>query len=394
LPAGRSRALTVDALAGELAGHDGIPVLVLRLPAIERIAWQQGRGVARRLERRAERAFTLSAARVLRADDLLGHDAASDTFAAALCDSARHGGGSDRPDARAAVARIGAALELALSLDVQSGWTSFEAATDPADMRAMFARALDRGARERERYAFFTLLAHELRTPLASIRGYLETLLDDTIEGDVRRRFTGVAYREALRMSRLIDGLFEISLLDLHAAAPSLSHASLDGVFDAVRDATSSAARLAETTVVFAPHPSVEVAIDADRCVLVLTNLVENAIKHGGRRGIVHVGAASSETLVSIAVDDDGPGVADADRERIFALGSRGRTAAPGTGIGLALVRMLVERAGGRIAVAQAPGGGARFAVTLPRYRTASPAEAPTICGVMKNSTSSLVCER
>jgi signal transduction histidine kinase len=374
--------------------HEGVPVLVLRLPEIERVAWQQGRGVARCLERRAERAFTRSAARVLRADDLLGHDTASDTFAAALCGSARHADAADRPDARAAVARIGAALELALALDVQSGWTAFDAACDPADMQAMFARALARGARERERYAFFTLLGHELRTPLASIRGYLETLLDDTIDGDVRRRFTGVAYREALRLGRLIDGLFEISLLDLHAAAPSPAHASLAEVFDAVRDATSSAARLAEADVVFGPAPAVEVAIDADRCVLILANLVDNAIKHGGRRGTVRVGAACSPTLVSIAVDDDGLGVADADRERIFALGGRGRTTAPGTGIGLALVRMLVERAGGRITVARAPGGGARFAVALPRYRAESPADAPTMCGVMKNSTSSLVCER
>ncbi len=394
MPAARTRALTLDAFARELSGHDGVAVLVLRLPEIERVAWQQGRGAARRLERRAERAFTRSAARVLRADDLLGHDAASDTFAAALCGSARHADGADRPDARAAVARIGAALELALALDVQSGWTSFEAASDPADMRTMFARALERGARERERYAFFTLLGHELRTPLASIRGYLETLLDDTIPSDVRRRFTGVAYREALRMSRLIDGLFEISLLDLHAAAPSLAHASLDAVLEAVRDATSSAARLTEAAVVFEPHPAAEIAIDADRCVLVLTNLVDNAIAHGARRGTVRVSVACSETLVSIAVDDDGPGVADADRERIFALGGRGRTTAPGTGIGLALVRMLVERAGGRISVGRAPAGGARFVVALPRYFVASPAEAPTICGVMKNSTSSLVCER
>jgi signal transduction histidine kinase len=394
LPAGRARALTVDGLARELAGHHGVPVLVLRLPEIERVAWLQGRSVARRLERRAQDAFTRSAARVLRADDLLGHDAASDTFAAALCGSARSADAGDRPDARAAVARIGAALELALALDVQSGWTAFDAARDPADMRTMFARALERGTRERERYAFFTLLGHELRTPLASIRGYLETLLDDSIDGDVRRRFTGVAYREALRLSRLIDGLFEISLLDLHAAAPSLSHAPLAAVFDAVRDATSSAARFADTAVVFGAAPVVEVAIDADRCVLILTNLVDNAIKHGGRRGTVRVNAASNETFVSIEVDDDGPGVADADCERIFALGSRGRTSAPGTGIGLALVRMLVERAGGRIAVARAPSGGARFAVALPRYRAASPADAPTMCGVMKNNTSSLVCER
>jgi len=73
-----------------------------------------------------------------------------------------------------------------------------------------------------------------------------------------------------------------------------------------------------------------------------------------------------SPRTVTVLVDDDGPGIPPADRERVFALGQRGRTPADGSGIGLALVRLILERGGGRVEVRDGPLGGARFALTLP----------------------------
>jgi two-component system sensor histidine kinase PhoQ len=91
-------------------------------------------------------------------------------------------------------------------------------------------------------------------------------------------------------------------------------------------------------------------------------------VKHGRRDGRVAVSAKldAAET-VTIAVDDDGPGIPAHERERVFALGERGVTRAEGSGIGLALVRLILERAGGRVEIADSPLGGARFAVTLQR---------------------------
>ncbi len=110
----------------------------------------------------------------------------------------------------------------------------------------MLERALLRGAQERERYAFFSALGHELRTPLSSIRGYLETLLDDDVDARTRRRFVRIAYNESLRLSRLVDGMFEISLLDLHATLrrPSGS-GSLGLALEAAADACVGAGRRA-----------------------------------------------------------------------------------------------------------------------------------------------------
>ena len=107
--------------------------------------------------------------------------------------------------------------------------------------------------------------------------------------------------------------------------------------------------------------------MDGDRLMLVLINLIANAIKHGRPGGRVAVTAElDGARTVTIAVDDDGPGIPAHDRERVFALGARGRTAAGGSGIGLALVRMILERAGGRVEIGASPLGGARFAVTVP----------------------------
>jgi signal transduction histidine kinase len=389
-------ALTLGALARRLGSATDVPILAVRLPQLERLAWECGRGAARRLERRASRAFAQSAGRVLRAGDLLAHEPASDIFAAALAAKVRHPAVQPMdPGARTAIARIGAALEALLRLEVQTGWTSYDAARDARDVPALLQRALAHGALERERFAFFSALGHELRTPLASIRGYLETLLEDeAIDPHTRRRFTGIAYRESLRLSRLIEGMFEMSMLDLRPSAGAAARAQLANVFEAVRDATFGAARRTGAAVDVEPPGDVLVAIDPDRLILVLVNLIENALKHGRAQGHVRVRNLSCDGTARIVIDDDGPGVKPDEREGIFTLGVRGRTTAAGTGIGLALVRQLVERAGGFVAVGPSPLGGARFVVTL-RCAQGVPATAvPSTCGVMKNSTSSLVCER
>jgi signal transduction histidine kinase len=111
----------------------------------------------------------------------------------------------------------------------------------------------------------------------------------------------------------------------------------------------------------------------------VLINLIDNAIKHGRVGGRVDVRAdLDAPRVVTITVDDDGAGIVRADRERLFALGERGATRAPGSGIGLALVRIILERAGGRVEIRDAPRGGARFAVTIPRRGQGSAQSAST----------------
>ena len=117
-----------------------------------------------------------------------------------------------------------------------------------------------------------------------------------------------------------------------------------------------------------AGSPAVDVAIDADQLTLVLVNLIENAVKHGRPGGVVFVGVdVSDQHDVRITVDDDGPGIASGDRERVFALGERAGASAKGSGIGLAFVRLILERAGGRVELEDSPLGGARFTIRVPK---------------------------
>lgn len=365
----RTGLLAFGALEARLAGagSDALPILVVRIPELERIAWRRGRRAARTLERRAVGAFSAAATHVLRLHDVVAHDPGSDVFVAALTAPTRAGDAAARMDARSALARIAATMETAARLDVVTGWTSY-LPTDAGDMDAVIERALRRGAQERERYAFFSALGHELRTPLASIRGYLETLAEDSIDAMTRRRFVRIAYAESMRLSRLVDGMFEISLLDLHATFAAPASADLGAALAGAMDACGGSAGARGTSISLARIPDVSVAIDADRLMLVLINIIDNAIKHGRLAGRVTIGFdVANERKAVVTVDDDGPGVAPQDRERIFELGERGATRAGGSGIGLALVRLMLERAGGGVEVGVSPLGGARFALTIPR---------------------------
>ena len=361
----------LDALERRLAelAHEPRPLLVVRLPELERIAWRRGLRAARALERAAGAAFSTAVSCVLRANDLVAHDGGSDVFVAALVGPTRDGGAVPAPvDVRSALARIAAATEATIRLDVRTGWTTYDRTADAGAMGAVVERALVRGAQERERYAFFSSLGHELRTPLASIRGYLETLLDDEVDARTRERFVRIAYNESLRLSRLVEGMFEISLLDLHASTPSQSTGLLHEAFQAARDACEAGAAARGVAVEIEEPPAVRVKIAADRLTLVLVNLVDNAVKHGRPGGGVFVGVdLRDRRFVRVTVDDDGPGIAPPDRERVFALGARAETSAAGSGIGLAVARLMLERAGGRVELEASPLGGARFVLFVPR---------------------------
>jgi signal transduction histidine kinase len=364
--------LPLDAFAQRMlaGGAPSVPVLVTRLPELERLAWRSGLRAARGLERRAAAAFASAAGVVLRAHDLLAHDAGSDVFVAALLAGTRSAGTSAAMpiDARSALARIAAALETATGLEVHTGWTMCDLGPPAPAMGDVVERALARGAQERERYAFFSALGHELRTPLSSIRGYLETLLDEGVDQNTRRRFLRIAYDESLRMSRLVEGMFEISLLDMNTNCGSRSIGSLQDVLGAARDACTASASVRGVQIVIDSGTAAAVAIDGDRLTLVLVNLIDNAVKHGRAGGGVFVGIdVDDKDFVRVTVDDDGPGIAPADRGRVFGFGERAATAAKGTGIGLAFARLMLERAGGRLSLEESPLGGARFVLDVPR---------------------------
>lgn len=342
-----------------------MPLLVLRVPEFEHIAWREGKRAARRVESRASRAFAAASRRVLRRGDTRIHDRGRDVFAVLVAEPPR---GTLRPGpavCRAMLQRIASEMAAETGLRVESGWTLAQA---PVDLDAEIEIALERGARERERYEFFAAVGHELRTPLASIRGYIETLLDGEIDVPTSQHFLQTAQREALRMGRMIDGMFEFSLLDLSAGAFDARGCDVGQQLALACEAVAPLALARGMTVERAGAASAVAAIDPDACLQLLINLLENATKYGAQNGTVAIQLRGSEERVLVAVEDDGPGIVARERASVFDLRVRGEHAARrrGAGIGLAIVKLIAERCGGSVAVTDSALGGARFEVVLP----------------------------
>jgi two-component system phosphate regulon sensor histidine kinase PhoR len=253
-------------------------------------------------------------------------------------------------DCRAAVERIARAIRDTTGLAAESGWTVID--REPSlSLGAEVERALERGARERERYAFFAAVGHELRTPLTSISGYLETLLDEELDPVLRRRFVQTAGREASRLGRLIESMLDFSLLDLSHDAPAPDSCNLAEQIAVACDAVGPHATTRGVSIERCTTVSARVGLSADRCAQALINLLDNAVAYGRALGRVRVSCEVRTPYVCVRVDDDGEGLRDEVR---------------GHGIGLSIVKIITERAGGELRAARSPMGGARFELTLP----------------------------
>lgn len=211
--------------------------------------------------------------------------------------------------------------------------------------------------------AVLPTIGHELRAPLTSICGYLETVLDGGLDAQTSRRFLQTALREAQRLT----GLIETLLQSPRTPAP-LDSGRCDVVQQILRVVESVAPLSRRRLVTIRTElPARAVArLDADECIHALTNLIENAIKHGRTRGTIAVRCRSDDVTVGITIDDDGGGVERSAWSALFETGARGSTQSDGRGIGLAIVRAIAHRAGGDVAMCESPLGGARFVLRFP----------------------------
>ena len=212
--------------------------------------------------------------------------------------------------------------------------------------------------------------SHELRTPAALIRANAEVIeREDLVTGDGSALLTDII-GEADRLGGLVGDLLQLAAWDetrLTVTPVALDVASLAA--DTVRGARALAAERGVRLDVDAPSPVMAVA-DHDRLVQVLLILVDNAIDHSpaGEAVTVRVRRAGGDAVID--VDDRGPGITPAERERIFEpftrLSGTTRHGSGGTGLGLAIARRIVDAHGGTIRADSPAGGGARFTVTLP----------------------------
>ncbi|HUB70049.1 MAG TPA: HAMP domain-containing sensor histidine kinase [Acidimicrobiales bacterium] len=239
-------------------------------------------------------------------------------------------------------------------------------------MAASLARA------QRAQRQFLMSVSHDLRTPLTSIRGFAEALSDGTTS-DVHYA-AGVILSEARRLERLVGDLLELAKLE--AGAFSLNCVTVD-LSDVASDATQGFEPAAAHLGLSLEMTSTEAGplfcdADPDRLAQVVTNVVENALKYASSKVTVITSARRGQPTLS--VEDDGPGIAREDLDRVFERLYQSASAASrklGSGLGLAIVQELVEAMGGNVS-AESPvssAGGTRLVVTL---RPPRPAAGPS----------------
>ena len=239
------------------------------------------------------------------------------------------------------------------------------ATVEPAEVRALGA-SVERMRHQLEARAdyireFAANAVHELKTPLTSLRGASELLLDDSgaMDDAQRRRFLQNIESDVLRMDRLVSGILDLARIE--STRPVRERLSLPALFTGMQERYR---RRGHTVNVECPSP-LDVFVAPDLFDSMMSNLVDNAVRHSGGHPVALTAALDGEG-VRIDVRDWGPPVEAERLERVFERFYSTERNAGGTGLGLAIVRAVAEAHGGTV-VANAEETGARFTVRLPR---------------------------
>lgn len=261
---------------------------------------------------------------------------------------------------------------------IQATVSGLSSASDDPTLPALlvtFRDLTEQDRIEQMRVDFVANASHELRTPLASLLGYVETLLGPARDdAKVRERFLGIMLNQAQRMTRLIDDLLSLSRIEMRLHLAPTEVVDLNEVAASVVQALGPIAEPSSVRIVLNELPGpARVRGDREEIVLVLQNLVENAIKYGGDGGHVAVSIArlppqgQRSSRLQVEVADRGPGIAPEHlprlTERFYRASVSSSRAKGGTGLGLAIVKNIVLRHRGELKIASELGKGSTFTV-------------------------------
>jgi signal transduction histidine kinase len=220
----------------------------------------------------------------------------------------------------------------------------------------------------RARRDFVASVSHELRTPLAQIRMFTETLqLKRERDEEERARWLGIVSREARRLGDLVENILLFSHIDADRAKLERERTDLGELIEEIVEGYVPVANQHGMRIVADAPSRIFSMVDPRAMRQIIVNLLDNALKYGPKGQTVNVELERSGSQARIVITDQGPGIPAADRKRMwepFVRGQKGTTG--GSGIGLAVVRDLVDLHQAKITVDDAPGGGARFTLVLP----------------------------
>jgi signal transduction histidine kinase len=299
-----------------------------------------------------------------------------DDFAAATTDASR-------PFAEAAELRSGVAVPVYHADEIlgvgELFWSEGRSA-DP-DMLAMLgtlgrqigefiARKRAEAEADRVKDEFFALVSHELRTPLTSIIGYLELTLEEDGVDEEARRFLEVVQRNAGRLLRLVGDLLFVAQVEAGKLTLDPGPVDMSAVCSESVETARPRAEAAGVTLRLDAERVPWLTGDDGRLGQALDNLVSNALKFTPPGGTVGVGLRQLGDDVVVEVSDTGVGIPDEEQARLFDRFFRSQSAheraVPGVGLGLTIVKAIVDGHGGRISTRSSEGRGTTFAITLP----------------------------
>ncbi len=231
-------------------------------------------------------------------------------------------------------------------------------------------------ASQKSQREFVANVSHEMKTPLTSIQGFAQAILDGTADtSDARQKAAQVIYDESRRMQRMVLDLLDLARLDAGTADITMSPVNMFGLLQAVAEKFAPQSQSAGVDIKVDVAANLQtITADGDRLAQVFTNLVDNALKFTPRGGLIslHVSAANGEMLVSVS--DTGTGIPVEAQAHIFdrfyqADPARKGGEKHGAGLGLAIAHEIVQAHGGRISVRSKLGEGTSFDVFLPLSR-------------------------
>ena len=247
---------------------------------------------------------------------------------------------------------------------------AFNRMADDLGVRAEALAASDRARRQ-----LLADVSHELMTPLAAVRGYTETLAmpELSLDASTRGRYLGIIGDETQKLESLIGDLLDLARLEGGGGSLTFEEVPVKELFSRIADRHGPAIRDRRITIdVSVQPPDLTILGDGQRLEQALQNLAANALRHTPEGGRLSLAAEDEPDGTRITVRDSGPGISPEHLPHIFerfykADAARSATRMSGSGLGLSIVQAIVERHGGTVAAANAPGGGAVFEIRIPR---------------------------
>ena len=278
---------------------------------------------------------------------------------------------------RSTLGVIGLEVSEAFERDSEQGYvlmacaSQFGTAVEGAQIAGAVQRAQLETEAERMRSSLLSAVSHDLKTPLATMIAAGTTLaskLDELPKADARTLVSSIV-NEGLRLNRLIHNLLSVTRLESPTVELRRTPESMEDIVRSALDRLNGRHSQPRVSAEFQRAPLPLVSAEPLLLEQVLVNLIENAQQHARTDVLVRVAHAHGSTAVTVQVLDRGPGIAEREREKVFEKFYRGQTTGKsdgGVGLGLTICRAIVRAHGGRIAVRERPGGGAKVEFSVP----------------------------